>query len=213
MKLWKLVWLFGGLVLLGACSGMPVENHLVPEDAIAKPEDAGYLVGSIGYYTGSRNSAGPTSSNVYFRRVGSENWGDIAAERGLIESGDYELDDRTGNVFALPLQPGDYEFYNVRFYFYRYTGSITITAKEDFAVPFTIEKGKAHYIGEFVAYGLYGRNIFGLPVPAGGYFVHRDNFERDGPMLRAKYPALDGESIDPLDVKLTVPPFIVPLPE
>ena len=211
MSIGRIAWLFGVLVLLNACGGKFYEDQLVPNDAVEVPQNAGYLVGSIGFYIGDTDHAGATSSYVWFRRIGSEESGSLAAKRGMFgDSGDYEEADRIGDVFALPLKPGAYEFHNVGFYFYGAAGSKSYYGKEEFSAPFTIEKDKVYYAGEFLAFGRYGRNIFRFVIPAGGYFVHAENFERDSKLIMAKYPELEDRPTETLDLNLNFPPLIVP---
>lgn len=209
----RLALLFGILLLLNACGGKFVEVHFIPDDYMETPENAGYLVGSIGYYTAKKDQAGATSNFLFFRLTGNDAAASLAAIRGFIISSDYKEADRTGKVFAIPLKPGDYEFYNVKFEFSGMFISTRYWAKRDFSAPFTVEKGKVHYAGDFLAYGRYEKNSLGISAPAGAYFVHTKNLERDREMLLAKYPELEGKTIENLDLKLNISQLIIPADE
>jgi hypothetical protein len=104
---------------------------------------------------------------------------------------DFTIDDADGSVFSAHLPPGNYELFNVRFFENRGSmGTTTFTSKVDFSVPFSVEEGKATYLGQFVGKRLVGKNILHLPVSAGGYYVVSDQVERDIAILEKR-----GESV------------------
>jgi hypothetical protein len=92
-----------------------------------------------------------------------------------------------GSVFFARLPVGDYELYNVSFFVNRgQFGSTTFSAKTPFSIPFSIRENEATYLGAFLAHAVWGKNFFGLRIPAGGYFVVTDRFDRDYGVLRTK---------------------------
>jgi len=88
------------------------------------------------------------------------------------------------------LPPGDYEIYNFHIFHDAGTVQRSFGSKQDFSIPFTIRRGGGTYIGEFLAVGSQGQNIFGMPLPAGGYCVVSNRGDRDIPIAKRKEPAL-----------------------
>jgi hypothetical protein len=60
-----------------------------------------------------------------------------------------------------------------------YPSSSTISAKQDFSIPFKVIKGETTYLGQYLANPSMGKNLLGTPVVAGVYFLIADEFERD----------------------------------
>ncbi len=207
MKL-KVICLLIVTLALGACAH-PGE-HRVPESYAAAPEDAAYLIGSIGFRSSGEHKSVNNFSRLIYRRKGVEHRGDIVMSQSWMFPVEihYEEPGRKGRMFALPLQPGEYELVNVHFYYNNGQVEKSWEAKEDFSVPFSMEAGKAYYIGDFLARGYWGKNIFGITIPAGGHFVHRYNLGRDLPLLKAKFPELAEKDVVTLDLDAEVPPFI-----
>lgn len=109
---------------------------------------------------------------------------------------DFETDDNSsGYVFLIPLPPGTYEFYSIYFYNSGYT-STTWRSKPGLSARFTIEDGKATYIGQVMAEYLYGKSLIGLTVPAGGFIQIADSYGRDSYLLYEKYPFLKNMIIE-----------------
>ena len=195
-------------LFLTACAG--VSGHHIPDEYIALPEEAALLVGSIGVKTAGEDESPNSFSRIKFRQKGDEKRATLVISQSLLfpSDMDYEESDRDGIVFSLALEPGEYEIVNVSFFYNDGSVEKSYSAKEDFSVPFFIEAGRVYYMGEFLAYGRYGKNIFGITIPAGGYFVHHTNYERDLPLLLAKYPELQDREMVQLDLEVNIPPFI-----
>lgn len=206
----KKIPIFVVALFLNACAGLVGDR--IPDEYIASPEKAAFLVGSIGIKTTGENESPHNHSTIYFRQIGNKKKASIVVSQSLYfpDKVDYRGPDRKGTVFALALEPGEYEFVDVSFYYNTGTLEKSYSAKEDFSLPFTIEAGRVYYMGEFLSHGRYGENIFGITVLAGGYFTHRMNRQRDLPLLLAKYPELQGREVVRADVELNLPPFIYP---
>lgn len=191
-------------LILGACAA-----KIIPDRYLATPDEAAYLVGSIGVQLSGENRSPNSFSTLFFRQVGDEEKAVLMVSQTPLvrDEVDYKNAEKRGSVFSLPLKPGRYEIVNVSFFYNSGQVEKTYTAEEDFSIPFTIEAGKAYYMGEFLAYGSYGKNIFGITIPAGGFFVINRNTERDLDLLRGKYPELEDIDIVELDL-IEVPPFI-----
>jgi len=103
---------------------------------------------------------------------------------------DFADDFEAANIFVWPLAPGNYEIYDFDVLYSVGNGWSTFSSKVEFSVPFTIEPGRTIYLGEFRAMDLNGRNIFGLPVPAGVKFQIFDKSARDLALAKARESAI-----------------------
>lgn len=201
----RLIPLIAAVLFLNACGTV---SH-IPEEYRAAPEEAAFLVGSIAVQTsGEEEQYGDSSLEI--RQVGSDASAHISFYQsgGFPSAADYQTADKEGGPFALALEPGNYEFVNVSFFYNYAYYTRTYTAEEDFSVPFTLEAGKVYYVGEFLSFGRYGRNLLGLSIPTGGYFVNTNNFEHDWPLLLAKHPEIANREIVQLDLNFNVHPFV-----
>ncbi|MFW5883373.1 MAG: hypothetical protein ACOCVG_03300 [Verrucomicrobiota bacterium] len=165
----------------------------------------GYLVGSFAFsgreptsIMGMRPKHPPYSSYGFnFRSlfdVEPQIRGDVGVGRmlfaGYLEDMSIEVPDGKGYVFLIPLPSGLYEFYDFHFYSAGGYSSSTWSAREEFSILFTIRPGQATYVGQIQATSLFGKNIFGMVVPAGGYHEMSDQWQRDRSLLLEKYPFL-----------------------
>ena len=98
---------------------------------------------------------------------------------------DYEVPDGVGYVQATVVPAGDYEVWHRGFY----CGTTAYYA-HDFRVPFTVEAGKANYIGEVRYLHQFDRSPLGNARFAGALVMVGDEFERDMPLLLEHYPFL-----------------------
>ena len=105
-----------------------------------------------------------------------------------------DIDDNAeeAEVWELRLPPGDYEFYNFEITSDNGIVRKRFTSPEDFSVPFTIKPGKTSYFGDFRAMAVEGRNIFGLAVDAGAYFMISDQSDRDLQIAKLKDSTISG---------------------
>jgi hypothetical protein len=158
------------------------------------PEQASSVFGTITAEMGG--PSGPLSRYmIHFRNIDTREESFLSVNPGMDSSGDPELYERrrtSGAFFDITLPPGRYEFYDVWMVAATGFGSTEYRSREPFSVPFTIEPGKTHYIGEIRAYPVVGRNVFGMSLAAGGYFVLRDQEARDTRILlkRRAVPAV-----------------------
>ncbi len=100
-----------------------------------------------------------------------------------------------GRLFAVPVEPGEYEIHSLRF-----TNARGFEAEAGDAVRFNVNAGEVVYIGSLEirpCHSLYLRPD-GQPVPmvaVGGTPGVRDESARDLPLLRALYPDLRDRQI------------------
>jgi hypothetical protein len=199
-----------GVLLMGLASCAPVPTVVVDQSLkVSAPDNAGKLVGTIGARLGAFNlEASPYVYNtLMFRRAGTTTGGalEFSPPDPPIRSytPDYQDDRFKANTFAVDLPPGDYEFYSYRFYYNNGSVEKTFSPKAEFSIPFKIERGKATYVGSLIAWGVWGRNFLGIPIPAGGYFVVTDQSARDLPLIAAKHPGMDRSSVSVVPLQPT----------
>ncbi|MCP1728328.1 hypothetical protein J2T60_002328 [Natronospira proteinivora] len=85
-----------------------------------------------------------------------------------------------GQVFAIELEAGKYEFYNWALS----SGPTSARPESEFSIPFEIRPGQSTYVGgfSFVATGRMGLTITSANVK------HRDKIERDLAIIMLNYP-------------------------
>ena len=164
------VTLIASLSVLVGCVGIITPDY--------EGSDAGYVVIGIGaaqgtMYTTYRfdfRKAGGSGIDSLFYFQNNSVWG-----RG----NDYETNLETGVIDARALPPGEYELYSYKIF--HITGMVdrTFSPKEEFSIPFSVRPGETAYLGNYQANGLKAKNIFGMPLPGGAYFIHSDTEERD----------------------------------
>jgi len=202
----RLLIAFALAVVMAGCA----TNKLVRITASLEPgssDKTGIVFGSIG--------VGPSSefdSQVFnFRETGGKDSGAIVFKNYFMARPPLDFrDDRSqGAVFFARLLPGDYEITGAPFYVGRGQFSYWIYSRHKFSIPFRVKEGHATYLGEFLAGTEKARNLFGIPIPATGYFVVSDRYERDFAILRTKEGV--GELANPekavIDVKAIDNPF------
>lgn len=183
------------VLLLVGCAGAPAT---IPKSL------QGDATGKKGIVFGSIGSGGDGRYSVYglrYRAIGSKDMGEFQYRNNWMHiantTTDFSHGNAEGSVFVAHLPPGNYELFNVHFFENRGSqGTTTFTSKVDFSVPFSVSEGKATYLGEYIGQRVEGKNIFHLPVSAGGYYVVTDQLDRDIGILEKR-----GESIPREDVQ------------
>jgi hypothetical protein len=106
----------------------------------------------------------------------------------LFSPGDYRNDVETGLVQAFSLPAGRYRLTGFQLV---WEGGLngqlkTFTAQPAVALSFTVEAGRAAYLGNYQLHALSERNAFGLPAPQGGVFVVSDRLAADAAIAQRK---------------------------
>ena len=178
------------LTLVAGCAGSIGPNY--------SGADAGWLVVSI--RTTNKNELQNTFLDLRVRSIildirskdGERSTAVVYDLNGsTITPRDFDNEDENGAVFVRAVPAGDYEIYNFSIIAFRGFAGIAISSKTDFSIPFSIQAGKASYVGSFKAYpadegskSLISQ-LFTYP-DVGIYFVVTDESERDIPIARAK---------------------------
>lgn len=184
-----------GLVLSG-CATKSVDTSF----AFTPETETGLIVGSA---SSDKKDTSWYDGLVKFYYIKTSEVGQLASKNAgyvyalpptlpLGTPGPSEFSDSDGSVFAIALAPGDYILSRWEIEVGAYA---IIYPVEPVPLPFTVEKGKATYIGNLHMFFRTGRNIIGLPSIDDGRPVISDRSERDIPMLLKRYPNLKREEI------------------
>ena len=180
---------------LAGCGLRPLSPEYVPGQGLEP--GSGALVGSFSrdpreyeYYSQTFYYEGKSNKKKY--KIGSLGPIPFTATKD-----DFKPDDSRGFVFAYRLPKGTYHFTD--FYLAQPTGGSSYMAwrsREPYSIPFEIAPGKVNYVGEIKVIPVMGKNIFGITIPAGGFWVVSDQRVRDIELLKKKYPDLNWESVN-----------------
>ena len=91
---------------------------------------------------------------------------------------------------SCPCSPGEYEFYSFEIWSDNGYARERFTPNQNFSVPFSIKPNTSTYVGDFRAMEVSGRNVFGLPVEGGAYFMISDQGDRDLKIAKAHDPGV-----------------------
>lgn len=129
-----------------------------------------------------------TRFQLYYRNIETNERAmlSITADLDNGDPGLYRRGEVIGNLFDLTLPPGRYEFNGFRMVAAGPLGSSEWRQRAPLSLPFQVHPASLNYVGAITAHTLVGRNIFGLPIPAGGYFVFQDQLERDLSLLKER---------------------------
>ena len=139
--------------------------------------DAGKVVISIGAASGTSYS----SYSLLFRRRETSSVNDTKRTQGQFvffqknmfskQKPDYQAAAESGVVLVQSLPPGSYEIFNFDIFFNAGTVQNNYSSKLPFSIPFIVRPGQTTYLGNYQANKMTGRNLFGIPLPAGAVFV------------------------------------------
>ncbi len=97
-------------------------------------------------------------------------------------------------IYTLPA--GQYEFFGYSMFIGSPVGTTEFKQREEFSIPFTVKPGQVTYLGEIRLVPVLGRNIFGIAILGGGYFVLSDQRQLDMVLLRQDYPNLASSPVE-----------------
>jgi len=166
-------------LLAGCASSKNIPTNYKLSDESGK----GILMASVTYRGGYSGYA------IQYRALGKSKWSKLQIGTGtaLLPPGmlDWDINKRKsrGNVFAIELPEGEYEFFSWSVS----SGPAFISPLNPFSVRFNIEAGKATYAGNF-----HFIRESGLGATVTGVNVNLVNeFERDIELFKPKYTFLD----------------------
>lgn len=204
---------FGWALITLSLASCGATKTAARSEALAPPSstESAYLIATIGVKTSGENSSVFSVTRLRYRQIGTPAGGTISFANNMWFPSPTAFTTSTskGGTAILALKPGNYEIFNVEFYYNRGQFETTFRVERDFSLPFTLKAGEALYLGEFIAETMWGRNIFGIPIPAGGYFRRDDKRERDLPLLKSVDAAVSKYQITFDDLRSGAAPFIV----
>jgi len=183
---------FLSLIALAAsgCASLNTRDPLYRTYMTEVPEKHGVVFGSLGYLGRSPY----TSTMLLYRGKGYEISRAFSYVHGSQRSGfpNFSEAETRGIVFFAQLAPAEYEIFRFELSQFRgQLGSTTFRSNIAFSIPFSVAEGRATYLGQFLSVAAYGKNVFGMSVPGGGYFVVSDQMERDVGLLQSQRTDFD----------------------
>jgi hypothetical protein len=177
------------VVCLGGCAATG-EVKLTPALKPGEGEPVGWLAASLG----ARGvEFAPLDHNaIHFEPVAARGSGQLQLYVvGTSEEYPPEIDVVVDSryflhTYLVPLRPGEYSVTKGKMASDNGTVARQAESKRDPAIVFTIEPNTVTYLGSYVAEVFGGENLFGMRVPAGGYFVVTDEQARDIDLLKKK---------------------------
>jgi len=171
--------LVAGLLALAGCAGTQHYGASVAQElAVESASSAGMLLASLGF--GAPNAY--VDLQFHFRRKSDGKTGSLrispAAAAPPVKTEIRGEGGRPVQVFAVPLPPGDYEFFT--YLGYAPGGGDTNYARPrvDFSIPYTITAGRTTYVGEYIVDSRPQMRSTGRLV-AEARFVVADKLDRD----------------------------------
>lgn len=126
---------------------------------------------------------------------------------------DFHEGNAKGNIATVRLKPGQYEFYN----FGIVAPDLTYGPRIAYSIPFTIQSGKATYLGQYLTLSIPKKGLFGSEIDGAPYFVISNQQPRDIELAKKKVPEISTfgvVSAVPDPARIGVPYFrSAPLPK
>lgn len=175
------------------------ESNVRPSYSLVQAQSQGHglLVGSLS--VGKYDSAYPADINYFIQPVGTPEGPhlyiphlNVISGCDTLNVGDSDFKDVCARLFVVDLPAGDYDItgWNIDNGLKTY-----ITPRQWVPARFTIQAGKATYIGNIHMGIAVGQNVFTIHIIAGGWAFLHDERARDIPVLKQRYPTLDDGNI------------------
>jgi hypothetical protein len=175
--MWRALLAAGCLALAG-CAGTEHFGAKVSKELQAESgAEPGLLLGSLGF--GAPNAY--LDLEFHFRRKGDRAPGSIRISQGAARPDEVEVKGEGGRrvtVFAVPLPPGEYEFFTYLGFAPGSGDTNYARPRVDFSIPFAIAAGRTTYVGEYVVESRPQMRSTGRLV-AEAKFVVADRLDRD----------------------------------
>jgi hypothetical protein len=180
--------------LLGGCMVRTPGGGIDPSLAGGDPTRTGLVIGSFGV---GRRDTTFSQSALLIRAVGAAK--PAAAVELLTVFDDFPpnyRDDRIdATIFAIRLPAGRYEIYNYTLFQRGPFGGTTYSARQDFSLAFSVEPGRATYVGEYFVRPDTGRTGFGVATTQGAIFAVGEQRARDLNFARQQWPDFDFSTV------------------
>lgn len=171
------------ILLLFFLSGCATVNSVPADYQLSSESGKGVLLVSVTYHGSYSGYA------MKFREVGGAEWSDVQVGSGTaflppsMLDWDIEEPGLRGNVFAVELPEGEYEFAS----WFVSSGAASIRPINSFSVRFNVSPGHAIYAGNFhfIRESGLGGMVTGVNVN------YKNEFDRDVALIGKKYKLLD----------------------
>ena len=189
----KIVFVVISLLFLAGCGTTNVRNDY----ALSQQSQKGLVIGSLTQSKSSKGHQGFSSAisgiSLVYRNTETEETGRIGIDStlpGPLYSGDFS--NAKGELIAVELPPGDYVFEK----WHALQGSYTnVYSNIPYPIKFSVYRNRAVYIGNLNLEIIFGRNIIGIGIVAGGLVTVNDSRERDIRVLLTRYPNIEPNDI------------------
>ncbi|HEX9185343.1 MAG TPA: hypothetical protein VF876_18960 [Burkholderiales bacterium] len=165
-------------VALAGCAGTEHFGARVSKELqVEAGASAGLLLGSLGF--GAPNAY--LDLELHFRRRGDREPGSIRISQGAARPGEIETTGEGGRrvtIFAVPLPPGEYEFFTYLGFAPGSGDANYARPRVDFSIPFAIAAGRTTYVGEYIVESRPQMRSTGRLV-AEAKIIVADRLERD----------------------------------
>jgi hypothetical protein len=154
---------------------------------VSASQNKGTITGSVSLYKGNYGwfvlkqvATGKT------QHISATSWGDELAWTSNTEK---------GKTYLLELEPGHYQIIGWKYFIPAVGGEKEITPKNMQPIDIYLKSGENLYLGNFNFTTLYGKNIFGITIPASVKINTSDKRERDFKNIKKKYPNINTKLI------------------
>ncbi|MGF1727336.1 hypothetical protein [Photobacterium nomapromontoriensis] len=178
------------LLLSGCSSGLDI---LIPDHLITSTKEKGYLTGTLGVTTAWPTTGEGLITTLYFRQRHSH---DIITLTRTKSDPDFQTDIQQGQLFSIPLPPGDYELFSVGFTGNNGIQTVRSSSGDDLGIVLSVNSNEVTYIGQFITSSLVAKSpLWNTEYPSGfGVIRHSYANERDKQLFDEHYPELQALS-------------------
>lgn len=188
---------FFSLILTGCSSGLDI---LVPDHLANSTKEKGYLAGTLGVSTAWPTTGEGLITSLYFRQSNSQ---DVITLTRTKSNPDFQTEIQQGQLFSIPLPPGDYELFSVGFTGNNGLQTVKSSSGNDLGIMLSINPNEVTYIGQFITSSLVAKSpLWNTEYPSGfGIIRHSYANERDKRLFDESYPELQALSFVPTELK------------
>jgi len=163
--------------------------------------DAGVVVIGLGFAPGGPGTYYQSYTLTFRRADAAEDApkGYLSFKPGMWPTGDkpdYEERGDRGRVIVASLPAGQYQIVDFGAMAMVGSSSQHFSLKNKLSHSFKVEEGKVVYLGHYRATGLRGKNLFGMPLPAGVVWDVGSRMGADLDIARARNAKLPAEVLD-----------------
>jgi hypothetical protein len=187
------------VMAMGMSSCVTTRYPVTPEMAAKLKPGEGFIVATFSAKSFNREGeivSGSGSASVHVKGKASSALAILTpslmpANRGFIMAGG----GTPSEVVALPVPTGDYSITGWSIQDYAVTAGVTFMNRLPMDVPFHVKPGEATYVGRIQPVSIYGKNLFGMTIPAAAFVIITDEYAADAHKISKFYPSIRRSSI------------------